>query len=182
MPFLVLFPTIAFAIIRSLVMIPHEVVSGVTGNLVLAGVFLFSSNYLLVLIYIALVVFLLDRQTTIRTKSNGASGGQNPVLVVVHTGLVLAMLALATAEASASVNLWLMTAHGLSPSDTQEYIQRANTTNALYYAFYAVVIVSTVNVIVTAVLLSGAAKKASISDKVCGTTHVRSLETDTPFV
>jgi len=181
MPFLVLFPAIAFAIIWSLVAIAYDVVVAALAEdvylrIALACVLLFFHNWMLVLIYIALVVFLLDRQTAIRTKSNGASG-ENPVLVVVHVGL--AMFALATAQASASVNVRLMAARGLSKSDPQEYFRRIYTTVALDNAFYAVVIVSTVDVIVTAIILSEA---ASISDKVCGTTHVRSLETDTPFV
>jgi hypothetical protein len=184
--YLMLLLAIAFTVISLLALIAYtvlvaNVVAGPSVRTAVVGLLLFFRNWSLILIFIAIVTFLWDRETMVRAKLNGPSGKRNVPLVVIHVALIVVMFIFATAQASASVNLRIAAAQGFSRKHPKEYIQRVHTVNSLTYTFYAFVIVSTVDVIVAAVLLSGAARKASISDKVCRATHFRSPVTNAPF-
>jgi len=169
-PYVMLFTAIAFTSIASLTMISYTVALANITSLGLrasrAALFLFFHNWSLVFIFIAITAFLWDRETMIHTKSNGASGKQTVTLVVVPLVLVFFMFIFATAQASASAN-WRLTAINEVPGRNPWVIaQRASTANDLAYTFYAFVIVSAIDVVVAAILLARAARKASISDKV----------------
>ena len=169
-PYIMLFTTIAFTTIASLTTISYTVTLANITSLGLRAsrdaLFLFFHNWSLVFIFIAIAAFLWDRETMIRTKSNGSSGKHTVAFVVVPLVLVFFMFIFATANASASAN-WRLTAVNEVPGRNPWVIaQRASKANDLGYTFYAFVIVSAINVVVAAILLSRAARKASISDKV----------------
>jgi hypothetical protein len=169
-PYIMLFTTIAFTTIASLTTISYTVALANITSLGLRAsrdaLFLFFHNWSLAFIFIAIAAFLWDRETMIRTKSNGSSGKHTVAFVVVPLVLVFFMFIFATANASASAN-WRLTAVNEVPGRNPWVIaQRASKANDLGYTFYAFVIVSAINVVVAAILLSRAARKASISDKV----------------
>jgi len=176
-PYIMLFTTIAFTTIASLTTISYTVALANITSLGLrasrTSLFLFFHNWSLVFIFIAIAAFLWDRESMIRTKSNGASGKQTVALVVVPLILVFFMFIFATAQASASAN-WRLTALNEVPGRNPWVIaQHASKTNDLAYTFYAFVIVSAIDIIVASILLSRAARKASISDKVGNQNHTR---------
>jgi len=172
LPYLMLFPAITLTTVALIASIPYVIIYA--SAIPINGILTFTSNWSLVFIFMAIVAFLCDRESTIRTKSNGTCAQRNIAHGIVHATLVVLMLVFATAEAGASVHLQLAVENN-SEIDGLEIDRQTHIVDSLYYTFYSLVILSAVDVLVSAILLSRIARKAAISDKVCGITYFLNL-------
>jgi hypothetical protein len=173
LPYLVLLPTILFTTISLLAILSYTAVFASAGGTInlrtdLIGVFLFFRNWSLTLIFVAIIAFLWEREATICARSNGK---RNVPLLMVHLALIALLFIFGTAHAASNSSLRHDAARGLSRANTLAYIRRIKTTNGLAYTFFAILILSAVDVIVTAFTVSKAAKNGPKSDKVCATMH-----------
>jgi len=163
LPYLMLFTAITLTTVALIASIPYVIIYA--SAIPINGILLFTSSWTLVFIFMAIVAFLCDRESTIRTQSNGTCAQQNIAHRVVHATLVVLMLVFATAEAGAAMNLQLAVENNFE-IDSLEIDRQSHIVDTLYYTFYSLIILSAVDVLVSAILLSRIARKAAISDKV----------------
>ncbi|KAJ7094077.1 hypothetical protein B0H15DRAFT_151783 [Mycena belliarum] len=132
-------------------------------------------NYLfndwgLVLIFLAVIAVIWNRESALRAATEGKSGGHHPALIAVHATLAALVFILGTA--AEGYNMETNVRYYLRDDDERRFLTRRQlarriiTYQQLFYAFSSFAILMGVDVIVSATLLWRAWKNAAISDKV----------------
>ena len=131
------------------------VVSEVTINGLFA-VFSLFGVWNIIILYVALVTFLWDREEAIRVASGGRAGGHNPIQMVIHATLILLTLTLGTASAGELIAA--LTGIGAFSGYTRS--------QQLNYASSAFFCLTSISFFVSAFLLHSAARRVQVKDSV----------------
>ncbi|KAJ7291237.1 hypothetical protein C8J57DRAFT_212487 [Mycena rebaudengoi] len=126
------------------------------------------SDWATVLLFLATIAVILNRETALKTASEGKSGGHNPVLLVVH--IVLATLAFifgtATDAYAMDTNVKIANGSFTGRIGRLERVHRTQVIQQLSYAFASWSVLLGVDIAVTTLLLWRSWRSAGISDKI----------------
>jgi hypothetical protein len=173
-PYAVLFPSLLFAGWSNAVymgVIIVENTSSMNSDLpnssakqllpILGSVSSLFTDWALRLLFLATILLILNRETALKTATQGTSGGHKPVLLAAH--ITLAVLTWIFGTAVEAYMLETNLQFGIFGPPLQH---RIRVTWALAYAYGSCVVLMSVDVVVSTVLLWRAWRGAGISDKV----------------
>ncbi|KAJ7291235.1 hypothetical protein C8J57DRAFT_1271889 [Mycena rebaudengoi] len=122
----------------------------------------------LVLLFLTTVLVILNRETALKTASEGKSGGHKPALLAVHIALAALTWIFGTAAEAyiLDTNVQFYTGDLARLLFRSRLKHRIMITQALTYVFWSFAVLMGVDVAVSTVLLSRAWRGAEISDKI----------------
>ena len=173
-PYAFLFPTIIFAFIANADNIAYIVVDNLPPYYDLP-VYLFPAldavydlfyNWSTLLLFLALVAVLWNRESAIRVATEGKAGRRIPALIAVHAVLVVIMLVLGTAGPAVFVDALAKYETSYSASAEEDFQQQLKVYYKLNYAFNTFVVLTGVDIALSTFLLWSACRAAHITDKV----------------
>ncbi|KAF8208247.1 hypothetical protein K438DRAFT_1961749 [Mycena galopus ATCC 62051] len=129
------------------------------------------SDWMVVLQFLVIIAILWNRETVLRTTTEGRFGGHHPALIALHAALATLTftfgtaseaLGMATTVKYINVDLFELEEFGLDG----DFNHRRLVQQQLYYVFNAFAVLMVIDVAVTTALLWRAWKKAGMPDKI----------------
>jgi hypothetical protein len=116
--------------------------------------------------FLVVITVILNRETALRTATEGKSGGHHPVLIAVHVILAVLIFIMATAAQGLNFDTGVKLVHVRTRPDFNKAQQRFDVAMQLFYAYSSFAILTGIDVAVSTVLLWRAWKKAGIRDPI----------------
>lgn len=122
------------------------------------------SDWAVVFQFLVIIAVLWNRETALRTVTDGKFGGHHPVLIALHATLATLTFIFGTAGDAYGMDTNVKLTN--TDLDLSDYYHRILVRQQLSYVFNTFAVLMVVDVAVTTTLLWRAWKKAEVSDKV----------------
>ncbi|KAJ7291236.1 hypothetical protein C8J57DRAFT_212497 [Mycena rebaudengoi] len=179
-PYTILFPAILFSGWGNAVLVGKIVIDNIPSLhffsdtlpvlLLPSLIFVYNlfSDWATVLLFLATIALILNRETALKTASEGKFGGHNPVLLVIHIVLATFVFIFGTAADALVMDTNVKIANGnlTGRIHRAELAHRSLVIDQLSYVYATWYILLGVDIAVTTLLLWRSWRSAGISDKI----------------
>jgi len=175
-PYALLFPTVILMFINNADNIALIVCDNLSSDYdlpdllfpALDAINLLSNSWATLLLYLAILAVLWNRESAIRVATEGKAGRRNPALIAVHAVLAVFIFVLGTAGPAVFVDALVKyeTTSDVRSVAVIDYRKQRKVFEKLSYVYSTFVVLTGVDVALSTVLLWSASRTARVTDKI----------------